>query len=55
MSFSGGGESVGIKLSAARDHESKTVWLRSDADGMREFGESLVAAADLVEPDDDRE
>lgn len=29
---------IGIKLSAARDHESKTVWLRSDADGMRESG-----------------
>lgn len=46
---------VAIILDAAREGESRQVTVRTDADGMRALGESLIKAADSVSPDDDRD
>jgi len=45
---------VAVVLNAARDGENRQVTVRTDADGMRALGESLIEAADSVSPNDDR-
>ncbi|GAA0679217.1 hypothetical protein ACFQDG_00570 [Natronoarchaeum mannanilyticum] len=45
---------VALVLNAARDGENRQVTVRTDADGMRALGESLIEAADSVSPDDGR-
>lgn len=45
---------VAVVLNAARDGENRQVTVRTDADGMRTLGESLIEAADSLSANEDR-